>query len=188
MVNYIYLDNYERNNFIKKDHEYLIQTIETLPEQSIYSVNSLYKLPFYNSIKLIIWRCILQSNKLQNNQFEYTSYPYTEIKNDLINKSLLVINSINRMELDSILYYSTHQDYQNKLSSIQDGIYIYSFSLNPLELQPSGSLNFSKVDDSYLQLNMNNIINYQNPAYIRGYAVQYNILKIKNGLGDLLFK
>jgi hypothetical protein len=188
LVNYIYLDNYERNNFIKKDHEYLIQTIETLPEQSIYSVNSLYKLPFYNSIKLIIWRCILQSNKLQNNQFEYTSYPYTEIKNDLINKSLLVINSINRMELDSILYYSTHQYYQNKLSSIQDGIYIYSFSLNPLELQPSGSLNFSKVDDSYLQLNMNNIINYQNPAYIRGYAVQYNILKIKNGLGDLLFK
>jgi hypothetical protein len=64
---------------------------------------------------------------------------------------------------------------------------MYSFSLNPKELQPSGSINFSKIDDAYIQLTMNNIINYQNPASIRGYAIEYNLLRVSNGIGGLGF-
>ena len=64
---------------------------------------------------------------------------------------------------------------------------MYSFSLNPKELQPSGSLNFSKIDDSYLQLTFNKIVNYQNPVSIKAYAIQYNLFRTSNGMGGLGF-
>ena len=43
----------------------------------------------------------------------------------------------------------------------------FSFSLKPNNYDPSGSLNFSKIDDSYLQLTLNSSINYQNPIIIK---------------------
>ena len=67
------------------------------------------------------------------------------------------------------------------------GIYLYSFSLNPKLLQPSGSMNFSKIDDAYIQLTMNNCINYQNPILLKAYAIQYNLFKISNGIGGLVY-
>lgn len=188
LVNYIYLDNYEREKFINKDHEYIIELIQTLPEQSVYSINTCYKLPLYNSIKILIWRCILEFNKNNNNIFDYTANMLNKNTDHMITKCNLIINSINRMELDPIIYYSTLQYYNTKFKCTQNGIYMYSFSLNPLDLQPSGSLNFSKIDDAYLQFNMNNNINYQNPAIIRCYAISYNILKITNGICELVFK
>ncbi len=187
LVNYIYLDNFERYNFINNSHEYLIPVIQTLPEQIIYSTNATYKLPLINPVKLIVWRAILQSNKSLNNQFNYTSYPYTDESEYLINKNLIVINSINRMELNSVQYYTNLQKYQYGFGNNQKGIYMYSFALNPKELQPSGSMNFSKIDDAYIQFNMNSIVNYQNPVSVKGYGIQYNLFRISNGIGGLSF-
>lgn len=187
VVNYIYLDNFERYNFINNSHEYLVPVIQTLPEQIIYSTNSSYKLPLINPIKLLVWRAILSANISNNNQFDYTSLPYTDTPEVLINKNLLIINSINRMDLDSYIYYTLLQKYQNNFWNNQSGIYLYSFGLEPKELQPSGSMNFSKIDDAYLQLTMNNIINYQNSASIRAYGIQYNLFRVSNGIGGLGF-
>lgn len=178
LVNYIYLDNMERYNFINNSHEYLIQVITSIPEQFITTINSIYKLPLTNPIKLLVWRTLLQSNKLLNNYFNYNDIQ----NNNIINKNLLIINSINRMDLNSIEYYTTLQKYQNNFYNYQLGVYMYSFALNPKELQPSGSLNFSKIEDSYLQFQMNNSINYQNPVSIRCYAIQYNIIKVSLGI------
>jgi|UniRef100_A0A6C0ECB7 hypothetical protein len=187
LINYIYLDNYERNKFINKNHEYIVQVIQTLPEQPIYSINYIYKLPLYNPVKLLIWRTLLSSNKLNNNQFNYTSIPYTNTEESLINKNLLVINSVNRMDLDSIKYYTNIQKHQYNFYNDQSGIYMYSFSLSPRDLQPSSSMNFSRIDDAYIQLNMNTIINYQNPVLIQCYAIQYNLFRANNGIGGLVF-
>jgi hypothetical protein len=187
IVNYIYLDNFERYNFINNSHEYLIPVVQNLPEQIIYSTNAIYKLPLINPVKLLIWRAILTANQTNNNQFNYSTLPYTNIDDYIINKNLLVVNSVNRMELDSHIYYTILQKYQNNFYNKNIGIFMYSFSLNPKELQPTGSLNFSKIDNAYIQLTMNNIINYQNPAAIKAYAIQYNIFKAENGVGGLVF-
>ena len=91
------------------------------------------------------------------------------------------------MNLDSYEYYTFipkhHCDFYNQ----QKGINMYSFSLNPKELQPSGSLNFSKIDDAYLQLTLNKVVNYQNPISVRCYSLQYNLLRTFNGVGGLGF-
>ena len=177
LINYVYLDNNERLNFINNDHEYVIQTITSIPEQIISTINSIYKLPLTNPTKMLIWRGVMQSNKNSNNHFDYT---YDN--ENIINKCLLIINSVNRMELNSIEYYTTLQNYQYNFSNYQNGLYTFSFALNPKDLQPSGSLNFSKIEDAYLQFQMNNIINYQNPVSIKCYAIQYNLIKISLGI------
>jgi hypothetical protein len=187
LVNYIYLDTYERLNFMNNSHEYLIPRVQTLPDQIINSVNAIYKLPLINPIKLIVWRVMLASNKIFNNNFIYTSYPFTTTEQDLIVRNKLVINSINRMDLDNIEYYSMIQKYQYDFMNSQRGIYMYSFALNPRDLQPSGSMNFSKVDDAYIQLTLNNIINYQNPAIMKAYAIEYNLFRTSHGIGGLVF-
>lgn len=187
LVSYVYLDNFERYHFINNDHEYLVPIVQYLSAQSIYSANASYKLSFYNPVKLIAWRCCLQSNINSNNQFNYTSLPYTSTDEDLITSHTIVINSINRMNLTSNEYYTYVPNYEYEFTTIQRGIYLYSFALDPKDLQPSGTMNFSKIDDAYLQLSMNKIVNYQNPAVIQGYGIHYNLFRISNGIGGLTF-
>ena len=94
---------------------------------------------------------------------------------------------MNREEISDAIFYKNLQIYKNKLNSCQDGIYLYSFSLFPNEYQPSGTLNFNKSEFSYLQLNINNNININNPVLIKGYAIYYNIFSIINGVGGVNF-
>jgi hypothetical protein len=187
LINYIYLDNFERLNFLHGTHEYLIPIVQNISEQVMYSTNVTYKLPFVNPIKLLIWRGVLVSNEILNDNFNYTTIPYTDTEENIVVKNTLVINSINRMEPNSIEYYTNLPKYQYKFKGQTKGIYYYSFALNPLDLQPSGSLNFSKTDDAYILFKLNKLINYQNPVTFRCYGIQYNILRTFNGIGGLQF-
>ena len=187
LVNYIYLDNEERFHFLTKPHQYLIPTVQTITEQPSYSINFSYKIPFINPNKIIFWRSILMSNITANNNFDYSLYPLTDTDDNIIEKSQIILNSIQRTEVINSDSYSTLQIYMNNFYSSQKGIYMYSFCLNPLDYQPSGSCNFSQIDDTYLQITLNKKINYQNPIYIKAYGIQYNLFRVSNGLGGLGF-
>ena len=73
-----------------------------------------------------------------------------------------------------------------------DGIYVYSFSLNVDEHQPSGSCNFSTINLIQLTLNINdlptdsNSNNYYTYNF-NVYILNYNILRVMSGLGALEF-
>jgi hypothetical protein len=185
LVNYVYLDNEERFNFINKSQQYLIPTVQNVSEQICYSTNISYKIPFVNPNKIILWRCALLSNINSNDAFNYTMNPITITNDSIINNQQIILNSIQRMELNSWEHYSLLQNYINNFTSPQDGINMYSFSLNCLDYQPSGTCNFSKIDDTYLQITFNNKINYQNPVSLVGYGIQYNLFRIADGLGGL---
>jgi hypothetical protein len=187
LVNYIYLDNEERFNFLNNKHEYLIPIIQNIAEQNFFSANISYKIPFINPNKIIFWRAQLVSNIIANDFFNYTLYPITDNEANIIEKESIVLNSIDRMEPNLVELYTNLQIYLNNFISSSNGINMYSFSLNPLNYQPSGSLNFSQIDDTYIQMTLNKKINYQNIITIRGYGLQYNIFKIKDGLGGLGF-
>lgn len=187
LVNYIYLDNTERFLFINNTHEYLVPVIQNIQEQTFYSTNILYKIPYVNPIKILFWRAQLVSNYNTNDLFNYTIEPLISASNRIIENEYLVVNSVNRMELSKPEYYTNVQIYQNKFTSAQSGIHMFSFCINPLDYQPSGTLNFSKIDDSYIQINSNKLINYQNPITLRSYGLQLNLFRVINGLGGLGF-
>jgi hypothetical protein len=64
----------------------------------------------------------------------------------------------------SLQYYNTIQPYSSSLPT--PGIYNYSFALSPSDYQPSGSINFSRIDNTYFTIGTEN---YSIPANISIY-------------------
>jgi len=68
-------------------------------------------------------------------------------------------------------------------------IYMYSFAINPEAHQPSGTCNFSRIDNA--TLNLTSVQNYGSDADGEGtiylYAMNYNILRIVSGMGGLAY-
>ena len=66
-------------------------------------------------------------------------------------------------------------------SSFRKRINCYSFALKPEEHQPSGTCNFSRIDDARLYLE-------SSPGEVsKLYAVNYNVLRIMSGMGGLAY-
>ena len=63
-------------------------------------------------------------------------------------------------------------------------IYTWPFCLTMNKSQPTGTLNFSRIDNAKININGPESANLD---MIRAYAVNYNILRIKNGMGGVAF-
>ena len=61
---------------------------------------------------------------------------------------------------------------------------MYSFSLNPEDYQPSGSCNFSRFDNKQLRIEFEDNIEH---SELKIFAINYNILRITQGLGGLAY-
>jgi hypothetical protein len=70
-------------------------------------------------------------------------------------------------------------------------IYVYSFALNPEELQPSGTCNFSRIDNATLVLSDYEYADIGSDgvtsAVLKVFAVNYNVLRIMSGMGGLAY-
>jgi hypothetical protein len=80
------------------------------------------------------------------------------------------------------------QPYQHHTNIPAVGINVYSFALKPEEHQPSGTCNFSRIDNATLNLTLsNNTVGSTLSAQVRIYAVNYNVLRIMSGMGGLAY-
>ena len=188
IVNFLYLDNLERKKFINSKHEYLISTLQFSGEKTISNIHTKIKLPFINPSKELFWVCQLSKIKNGNvkEKFNYTS-ELNYSGNNIIEKSMILNNGQVKSSDNNKYFYSYLQSYLHHTSNIEEGINLYSFSLDPENSQPMGTINFSKIDDLSLDLSLSSIISYNNPALLRVYNYNYNILRISNGLGGLAF-
>ena len=84
------------------------------------------------------------------------------------------------------MYFSQVQVYKHHTGKGRSGIYVYSFALKPEDNQPSGTANFSRLDNVNLHLDLHDITSL-NPARVTVYAVNYNVLRITNGMGGLAY-
>jgi len=69
-------------------------------------------------------------------------------------------------------------------------IYTYSFALSPEEHQPSGTCNFSRIDNAVLQFKYDKTIQtalLEGSLNLKVYAVNYNVLRIMSGMGGLAY-
>ena len=62
---------------------------------------------------------------------------------------------------------------------------MYSFCLNPGEHQPSGSCNFSRIDNA--RLNYKNGESSGSTDTLHLFALNYNVLRIMSGMGGLTY-
>ena len=85
-------------------------------------------------------------------------------------------------------YFDLVQPYQHHTRSPDSGINVYSFALRPEEHQPSGTCNFSRIDNAVLQLVLSNAtVSGTSTAKVRVYATNYNVLRIMSGMGGLAY-
>ena len=73
-------------------------------------------------------------------------------------------------------------------------IYSYSFALKPEEHQPSGTCNFSRIDNAVMQVGLNpqtapghGLTRGATANKLDVYAVNYNVLRIMSGMGGLAY-
>jgi hypothetical protein len=85
-------------------------------------------------------------------------------------------------------YFNLVQPFQHHENVPATGINVYSFALKPEDHQPSGTCNFSRIDNATLQLTLTpqSVVNGR-PCKIKVYAVNYNVLRIMSGMGGLAY-
>jgi hypothetical protein len=92
-------------------------------------------------------------------------------------------------------------DIYHKQSPYESNLTMYSFALHPDNMEPSGDLNFTVIKDATIEVELSNDGAYANTtpssstaAYVvhvekdvHIIAKSYNILRIKDGVGEILF-
>jgi hypothetical protein len=89
---------------------------------------------------------------------------------------------------------ATGLDFNPQTYQAANPINVYSFAISPEEHQPSGTCNFSRIDNATLVFDSirgnSDDGSYPSKAYpynFRIYAVNYNIFRIMSGMGGLAY-
>lgn len=188
-LDYIYLDTYERKWFGKSTHRYLIEQVQFSGSQGITNIQTSTNIPlaFNLPIKELFW--VVQTDEnlglkhLMN--FTNTPDPYYELPQDDIFDLNIKYNGSDRFTLRRGVYFRLLHPYQRHTNPVPEKyIYCYSFALHPEELQPSGASNYSRIDDVWFAINFRpGHLNKQ----IRIYGLNYNVLRVMNGMGGVAF-
>ena len=162
-ANYAYLDTQEREMFAATPQNMLITQVQ----KAVASGNRIQELSFNHPVKYLAAsnttavnictdtnKVKLQINGTDVSDFKFGNPNFTSVP----------------------LYYHT----TNGNSTPGAKLFTYPFCLETGKLQPTGTLNFSRLDSARIisdtAVNTDNI-----------YAVNYNVLRIENGMGGLLY-
>lgn len=100
----------------------------------------------------------------------------------------LQLNGQDRFSEREGTYFDLVQPFQHHTRNPDTGVNVYSFALRPEEHQPSGSCNFSRIDNATLQLVLSNAtVEGTKTAKVRVYATNYNVLRVMSGMGGLAY-
>jgi hypothetical protein len=171
---YIYLDNVERKKFAQSSHEYLITQVQYNYFNNFNNGGNNFNLDinFYHCAKDMFWFVKNGSNK---------------DKQVYITNSSIILNGTNLINQE-YKYYNYLHPYVHYKSTPSLGINVYSFSLNPLETQPSGSCNFSRIPKTSLNVVLNKDIAIEDDTLdLTVIVVNYNILRIIGGISGLAY-
>jgi len=100
----------------------------------------------------------------------------------------LQLNGQDRFSEREGSYFDVVQPFQHHTRAPDTGINVYSFALRPEEHQPSGSCNFSRIDNAVLQLVLSSpTVSGVATAKVRVYAVNYNVLRVMSGMAGVAY-
>jgi hypothetical protein len=100
----------------------------------------------------------------------------------------LQLNGQDRFSEREGSYFDVVQPFQHHTRAPDTGINVYSFALRPEEHQPSGTCNFSRIDNAVLQLVLSSgTVSGTATAKVRVYAVNYNVLRVMSGMAGVAY-
>jgi hypothetical protein len=98
----------------------------------------------------------------------------------------LILNGQDRFKEQSGRYFNQYQPLKHHSGNPMAGVYAYSFALQPEEHQPTGTCNFSRIDNAQVQLGLKSG-ETASTSSLNMFAVNYNVLRIQSGMGGLAF-
>jgi hypothetical protein len=114
---------------------------------------------------------------------EGSSTAYTEENAGPLSEFKLVLNGQDRFKAQKGKYFNQVQPYNHHTGCPVPGVYSYSFALKPEEHQPTGTCNFSRIDNAQVSVTMNDTT----ATTMHMFATNYNVLRIQSGMGGLAF-
>ena len=220
-VDYVYLDTDERRRFAQVSHEYLIEQVQFTGAETVAasSTNKNVTLNFNHPVKELVWVHTVSTNATTNTAltttaiaadttgnywFNYSGVAAGTTPVDSFTTALLQLNGHDRFSVRFADYFRKVQNYEHHTSvprvsaelDVVDNrsqfIYTYSFALSPEEHQPSGTCNFSRIDNAVLQLSYSADSQTGAAAVTAAmnlniYAINYNVLRIMSGMGGLAY-
>lgn len=186
--NFIYLDQAERDYFAKTQHDMLITQVQ----RQFVSASSMMELAFAHPVKYLA--------------FQSNNYAATYGISPANAANLQFKTQVNGVDIgdsrplcqwvDTNQYYHTPYGYMP--GTLVSNVAIIPYCLDTAKLQPTGTLNFSRLDTYRLvtpsTVTMRNIVRNGDLSFggventsVFVYAVNYNVLRIQNGMGALLY-
>jgi len=98
----------------------------------------------------------------------------------------LILNGQDRFKEQDGKYFNQVQPFQHHSGNPYPGIYSYSFALKPEEHQPTGTCNFSRIDNAQVSITTK-AGTPEAHSTLNMFAVNYNVLRIQSGMGGLAF-
>ena len=191
---FIHLDTDERTALSSTPQNMLI----TQTQKAIASASKIQELNFNHPIKCLVAAdggalsiaAVANKMKLQINgtdvaDFKYVDPHYTAVTSyyhTVGSKPITSILTTSPGPESNLLDDLQDQTYTSTLSATgeNDKFFLYPFCIDTSKVQPTGSLNFSRLDSARL---VNDTANSDDDIY----AVNYNVLRIENGMGGLMY-
>jgi hypothetical protein len=121
---------------------------------------------------------------------DYCNYSMTLMgEHNPLAQAKLQLNGHDRFSTRDGNYFNYVQPYQHFSNTPADGVNVYSFALEPEKHQPSGSCNFSRIDNATLNLDVNGESSdwAQSNSVVNVYAVNYNVLRCLAGMAGVAY-
>lgn len=173
---YIYLTPDERNKFSTSTLEYLIDQVQFLSE-SVAQSSFRSRLTFNHPVQDLIWTVQPNANISANDVTNYTNSG-----SNTVSTVELQLNGQPRFVKREGNVFNWIQPWQHYMKGPSTGIYCYSFALKPDEYVPTGSCNFSKIDNAILALTLTTT-----DATLNVYARNKNILRVRKGMAGIAY-
>jgi hypothetical protein len=178
---YVYLDKEERDRFALGSFQQLITQVQYFCTSGNGSEQITAQINFNHPQLEVIWAVQRQCQVAANNTFNYSG----AWCRDPIRRARLLVNNQSRFDREAE-YFRMVQPYQAHTNIPRGFIYVYSFALHPEDCQPSGTLNFSRIDNVEFSVRLQEAIASTNVSLIF-IGRNFNVLRFKEGLGGVLF-
>ncbi len=203
-IDYIFLEDEERKIFAQNNHQYLIEQLQvyatsltsnglrqdpTDPDKMtrIPDLNQNIMMTFNHPVKELFW--VIQNTTVLsiypyggNEWFNFSTEPY---KNGIMSgtdpmiKAKILFEGQELFDTQDAKYYRVVVPFKRHTNVPTNFIYVYSFSTNPEDFQPSGACNFSRIDTQQLYMEISDQLVQ---PIITIFATNYNIINIAGGM------
>ena len=124
---------------------------------------------------------------------------YIDCTNNPVTSAKLQLNGSDRFQERDGYYFNYVQPFQHFTNTPADGINVYSFALKPVDHQPSGTCNFSRIDNATLQVKLgldnqpadntysSTFIGSNSNSLLNIYAMSYNVLRVMSGMAGTAY-